>query len=78
MVARGEGWESGRDMDTPLYLKWMTSKDLLYNTEFCSTLWASLDWRGAWGRKDTCMCVAEALPCSSETITALLISYTPT
>ena len=51
-------------MDTPLCLKWMTSKDLLYNTEFCSMLWASLDGRGAWARKDTCMCVAESFLCS--------------
>ena len=28
-----------------------------------------------WGRMDTCVCVAEALCCSPETITALLIGY---
>ena len=26
---------------------------------------------------DTCVCIAESLPCSPETITTLLIGYTP-
>ena len=33
--------------------------------------------RGVWGRMDTHICMAESLCCSPETITALLISYTP-
>ena len=34
--------------------------------------------RGVWGRIDTCICVAEALPCLPETTEhCLLISYTP-
>jgi hypothetical protein len=36
-----------------------------------------LDGRGVWGRMDTCICVAESLCCSPETITTLLIRYTP-
>ena len=38
MVTSGEGWgegiarEFGMDMDTLLYLKWITNKDLLYRT----------------------------------------------
>ena len=38
MVTRGEGWGEGIireleiDMDTLLYLKWITNKDLLYST----------------------------------------------
>ena len=32
--------------------------------------------RRIWGRMDTCMCVAESLHCSLETIT-FLIGYTP-
>ena len=38
MVARGKGWgegivrESGINMHTLIYLKWITSKDLLYST----------------------------------------------
>ena len=35
----------------------------------------SLDGRGVWGRKDTCICMAESLHCSP--ITILLISYIP-
>ena len=39
-------------------------------------LCGSLDGREVWGRMDSCMCVAESLHCSPETITALLTSYT--
>ena len=31
-----------------------------------------------WERIDTCICMAESFSCSPETITALLIGYTPT
>ena len=42
--------------------------------ELCSTLCASLDGRGVWGRMDTCVRMAESLHCSPETVnTALLI-----
>ena len=39
-------------------------------------------WQHGWegcgrGRMDTCICMAEPLWCSSETITTLLISCTP-
>ena len=44
--------------------------------EFCSMLCASLNARGVWGRMDTCICMAEFLHCSLETITTLLIGYT--
>ena len=37
----------------------------------------SLDGRGVWGRMDTCVYMGESLHCSSETITVLLIGYTP-
>ena len=71
--------ESGMDAYTLLYLKWITSRDLLYsNRELCSMLWSSLDRRGVWGRKDTFTCMAEFLCSPPETITTLLIGYTPT
>ena len=38
-------------------------------------LGGSLDRRGVWGRMDTCICMAESLYCSPETIARLLISY---
>ena len=37
----------------------------------------SLDGSGVWGRMDTCIWVAESLLCSPETITTLLVDYTP-
>ena len=37
----------------------------------------SLDGRGVWGRMDTCIWMAESLGCPPETITTLLIGYTP-
>ena len=43
--------------------------------ELCSMLCASLGGRGAWGRMDTCMCMAESLPGSPEITTTLLIGY---
>ena len=45
--------------------------------ELGSMLCASLDGRGVWGRMDTCICMAESLHCSHETITTLLTGYTP-
>ena len=54
---------------TLLYLRWITNKNLL----LCS----NLDGKGVWGRMDTGICVAESLHCSPETITTLLIGYTP-
>ena len=45
--------------------------------ELCSVKCGSLDGRGVWGRIDTCICMAESLCCPPETITTLLISYTP-
>ena len=40
-------------------------------------LYGCLDGRGVWGRMDTCVCMAESLHCSPETITTLLTGYTP-
>ena len=35
-----------------------------------------LDGRAVWGRTDTCIYMAESLPCSPETFTTLLFCYT--
>ena len=40
-------------------------------------LQGGIDRKGVWGRMDTCICMAESLCCSSETITTLLTGYTP-
>ena len=44
--------------------------------ELCSMLCGNPDWRGVWGRMDTCICMIESLCCSPETITTFLIGYT--
>ena len=41
----------------------------------CSMLCGSLAGKGVWRRLDTCICMAEFLHSSPETITTLLISY---
>ena len=43
--------------------------------ELCSTLCANLDGSGIWGKMNTCLCMAESLHGSPETITTLLIGY---
>ena len=45
--------------------------------ELHSMLCASLVGRGVWGRMDMCIRMAEFLQCSPETITTLLIDYSP-
>ena len=45
--------------------------------ELCSMLFGSLDGRGVWERMDTCIFIDESPQCSPETITTLLIDYTP-
>ena len=45
--------------------------------ELCSILCGSLDGNGVGGEMDTCICMAESLCCSPETITTLLIGYIP-
>ena len=58
---------------TLLYLKGPTEQHM----ELCLMLCDSLDKRGVRGRMRTCIYMAESLPCPPETITTLLISYTP-
>ena len=45
--------------------------------ELCSMLCGSLDGREVWERMDTYIRMAESLRCSPETITTLLIGFTP-
>ena len=62
-------------MYTLLYLKWITNKDLLYQTWNSAQCHAAA-WKGVefGGKMDTCICMAELLCCAPET--ALLIGYT--
>ena len=67
--------EFGMDRYTLLYLKSVTNKDLLYspgNSAQCHVA-AWMGVGGVWGRMDTCICMAESLCCSPETVTRLLI-----
>ena len=41
-----------------------------------NVIWQTIG-RGFGGRMDTCICMAESLCCPPETITTLLIGYTP-
>ena len=76
----GEGWgegtirEFGMDMYTQLYLKGITKKHLLIST-WNSAQYYVAAWMGGefGGRMDTCICMAESLRCSPETITTLFI-----
>ena len=65
------------DMYRLLYLKWITSKDLLYSTwnsgQYYVTAWMGEEFGG---EMDTCICMAVSLRCSPQIIT-LLISCTP-
>ena len=50
---------------------------IILHMELYSVLYARLNGSGVWGRMDTCICMAKSLCCPPETITTLLISYTP-
>ena len=71
--------EFGMNMYTLLYLKWITTKvrPFVQHRELCPMSCGSLDGRGVCRRMDTCMCMAESLCCSPETITTWLIGYSP-
>ena len=80
MLAAGE--EGGRDkefgMDTYTLFKMDNQQGpTVSHRDLCSVLCASLDGRGVRGRMDTSICMTESLHCSRETITTLLIGYTP-
>ena len=64
---QGEGIvsEFGKVMYTLLYLRWITNKDLMYNTRISTQFYVPVQMAGeVWGRTDTSMCMAESLHCS--------------
>ena len=79
----GEGWraairrEFGMNIFILLYLKRISNKDLLYSTWSSAECYMAAWMGGSWGRMDTCICTADSLSCSPETITTWLIAYTP-
>ena len=83
MVARGRGGilivrEFGKVMYTLLYSKRIPSTRTycIAQGTILDVIW-QLGWVGVWGRMDTYTCMAESLHCSPQTITTLLIGYTP-
>ena len=82
MISKGEEWEEGivREfgMDTAHIFKMDNQQGpTAQHREHCSMLCGSLGGRGVWGRMDTRIRMAESLCYPSETITTLLIGYTP-
>ena len=64
------------DMYTPLYLKWIIDKDLLYSTGNSAQCYVAAWMGGEFGGEWICICMAESLCCPSEAVT-LLISCIP-
>ena len=66
--------EFAMDMYTPLYLRRITSKDLLYITwnsaQYCVAAWMGGEFVG---RMDAYVYTAETLHCPPETITTLFV-----
>ena len=59
----GEGVvrESGMDMDTLLYFKWITSKDLLFSTGDSAQCYVAARTGGEFGGEWVRLCTAESL-----------------
>ena len=75
-MGEGRVRKFGIDRYILLYLKWITNKDLLYNSENSAQCYVAVWMGGEFGGKwyvYVCVCMAELLPCS-EIITTLLIS----
>ena len=79
---RGKGWkegivrEFGMDMCRLLYLKQITNKIPQYSTgnsaQCYVAVWVGREFGGGWIH--VCVCMAESLLCSSETITTLFVN----
>ena len=63
--------EFGIDMYTPLYLKWITSKVLLYSMWNSAQYYVAVWLGGEFGGE--CICMAESVYSSPETIPTVLI-----
>ena len=75
------GGEFGIYMNTLLYLRWITNKDLVYSTGNSAQCYIAAWMGGEFGGTMTtcvCVCVAELLCYAPGTITTLLTCYTPT
>ena len=77
MVARREKWEEGIVEEFGVCKMHTKQGPTVLYMEFCSILCGSLDKRAVWGKRVSCICMAESLCHSPEIITSLLIDYTP-
>ena len=69
----GINWEIGIDIYTPLYIKLITNKNLLYSTEN-STQYSVMVYMGKESKKkrvDIGICITDSLCCTPETNTTL-------
>ena len=74
MVAAGEGIVTDGHVHTATFKMDNQQEPTVQHRELCSMLCGSLEGRGVWGRMDPCICVAESLCCSPETITTLFVN----
>ena len=65
------------DMCTLLYLKWITTKDLLYSTWNSAQCYMQPVWKGCLREHADMTVYAKSLHCSPETMTTSLIRFTP-
>ena len=82
MVPSREGWGEGigkafRHVHTAILRVDNQQGSTVQHRELCSMLCGSLDGKGVWGTMGPCICMAESLCCLPETITSLVIGYTP-
>ena len=73
---KGQG-VGDRHVHTAIFKMNNQQAPVVQHTELCSMLSGRLDERRVWGRMDTCVCMAEYLCYSPETVTTLLTGYTP-
>ena len=64
-------------VSTLLYLKWIPTRTYCIAHGTLLNVICQYRWKGGFKGIDTCIGMAESLRCSPETITTLLISYTP-
>ena len=74
----GINQELGVNTHTLLYIKQILNKDLLYSTGNPAQYYVAAWVGGEFGGKmDAYVCMAESLCCPPESVTMLLICYTP-
>ena len=73
----GEEWGEGIIRECVMHM-YDQQGPTVQHRELSSMLCGSLEGRRVWERMHPCICTPESLCCPLETITTLLIGYTPT